>query len=88
MYLDRINPTYRKLAGTLPGVGYMDTGEMLCRAKGGPAGVCSNFLPGPEPGTVSETAGFHDDDHLSHAGSMYLWPHFCTYFSQVGWPKA
>ena len=87
LYLDKINPTYRRLAGTLPGVAFMDTNEVLCPDKGGPRGVCSNFAPGPVPGTVSGTAALTDDDHLSHSGSMYLWSHFCQYFALFGWPS-
>ena len=88
LYLDKINPTYRRLAGSLPGVSFMDTNDILCPAEGGPKGVCSNFVPGPEPGTVGEVSALHDDDHLSHAGSMYLWPHFCGFFGLLGWPTA
>ena len=86
LYKDRIDPTYRRLAGTLPGVAFMDANEALCPDDGGPLGVCSNFVPGPEPGTVSGTAALTDDDHLSHAGSIFLWPHFCKYFTMFGWP--
>ena len=89
LYLDKINPTFRGLATDLPGVFFLDLNDRLCPDEGGPLGVCSNFLPGPEPGTVSGTAAMHDDDHLSHAGAMFLWPTFCEYFATtLGWPSA
>jgi hypothetical protein len=39
---------------------------------------CGAIIPG------TETMAYHDDEHLSTAGALYLWPFLCDFFSSNG----
>ena len=66
--------------GALPSdVHFFDVPSYICDD-----GTCSNFLPAALPGTVLDTVAFYDEDHLTLAGSLYLWPHLCTFFREHG----
>ena len=34
------------------------------------------------PGTT--TLAYHDKDHLTSAGALYLWPYICAFFQEHG----
>eukprot|EP00966_Prymnesium_polylepis_P197515 4577038-Prymnesium_polylepis.1 len=55
----------------------MKIAHLFCEPGSG-AKRCGAFVPG------TSTLAFHDTGHLSSAGSLYLWPFLCDFFSSNG----
>mmetsp|Transcript_166514 Transcript_166514/g.404633 ORF Transcript_166514/g.404633 Transcript_166514/m.404633 type:complete len:133 (+) Transcript_166514:1-399(+) len=51
----------------LPGIFFFDILPLFCSGE-----TCGAFIPG------TGTLAYHDGNHLSDAGSFYLWPYLCT----------
>ena len=58
---------------------YMPTDHLLCDMSGArPGRECGGFVPG------TNTLAFLDDNHLNSAGSLFMWPFVCDFFTRHG----
>lgn len=70
----RESAVYRELARE-KSTFFFDTFPLLCDPN---SHVCGAFVPG------TSTLAFIDDDHLTSAGSFYLWPYLCSFLRENG----
>jgi len=61
---------YSTFSETRPSVFHFDGSDLLCDE-----GICSGYIPG------TDFVAYIDADHLSDAGSAYLWPFVCSYLN-------
>ena len=76
--LGNIAPTLQELADAHARTSYLALTDHLCVGAGDDA-TCGAPLPigQPAPVAFANTAGYADNNHLSQAGSLALWPLLC-----------
>ena len=56
-------------------VSFFDPHDLFCYDTPEGGRRCGAAIPG------TATVGYFDDNHLSTAGSLYLWPHLCSHLA-------